>query len=188
MNETAGRRRWRRARPRRSGVLVLTAGLVLLTAACAGSPSSSGGPSSTAAGSSLSARLSRDYLAYSRCMRAHGVPDYPDPNANGQMPAGTNKEQLISNPRLPAAASACRHVIPQSDITAQNQADLGEYVRFAQCMRAHGMPTFPDPVTESDGTPIFNLSSAMTQLPRVRAEALRCMSLLHLAQLPNHRD
>jgi hypothetical protein len=55
-------------------------------------------------------------------------------------------------------------------------------------MRIHGMPNFPDPTTESDGTPIFNLSRAGidTQSPQIRAAALRCQSLLHLAQLPRH--
>jgi hypothetical protein len=109
--------------------------------------------------------------------------------ANGQLPPNTNKHQLVSNPRLPAASRECSPLIPQSVITAQNQADEREYVRFAQCMRAHGVPNFPDPTTESDGAPIFNLSPAGidTQSQQVRSAALRCQSLLHLAQLPNHQ-
>jgi hypothetical protein len=183
INETTGGRRCRdryKARPRRAGVLTVTVGLMLLAAACGGSPSSTGARGASSA-------FVSDELAFSRCMRAHGVPSYPDPMANGQLPPNTNKQQLISNPSLPSASRACSHLIPQSVITAQNQADEREYVKFAQCMRSHGVANFPDPTTESDGTPIFNLSTARidTRSPQVRAAALRCVSLLHLAQLPN---
>jgi hypothetical protein len=189
MNETTGGRRRRgayRSRPWRAGVLAATAGLVLLMAACGGGPSSS--PStSTGTGGALPAFVA-DELAFSRCVRAHGVPNYPDPLANGQLPPNTNKQQLVSNPRLASASRACGHLIPQSVVTAQNQADLREYVRFAQCMRSHGVPNFPDPSTDSDGVPIFHLSSSgidrQSPSPQVRAAALSCMSLLHLAQLP----
>ena len=191
INETTGGRRRRdrfKARPRRAGVLTITIGLMLVAAACGGRPSSTSSSSSTSAGGASSAFVS-DELAFSRCMRAHGVPSYPDPMANGQLPPNTNKQKLISNPSLPSASRACSHLIPQSVITAQNQADKREYVKFAQCMRSHGVPNFPDPTTESDGTPIFNLLTTRidTQSPQVRAAALRCVSLLHLAQLPNAR-
>jgi hypothetical protein len=73
-----------------------------------------------------------------------------------------------------------------------NQADKREYVRFAACMRSHGVPNFPDPTTESDGTPIFDLSNtgidAHSPSPQVREAAVSCMSALHLTQLPNARD
>ncbi|HEY4747355.1 MAG TPA: hypothetical protein VIH38_07310 [Steroidobacteraceae bacterium] len=123
MNETTGgRRRWCRARPRRAGVLAVTAGLVLLTAACGGSPSSSGSPSSTGTGGASSSFVSHE-------------------------------------------------------------------LAFARCVRAHGVPNFPDPATDPDGSPVFNLQHAGidTQSPQVKAEALGCMSRLHLAKLPNYR-
>lgn len=173
--------------PRRGSVLAVTAGLLLLTAACGGSPSSSRSHSSASTGDAASA-FAADELAFSRCMRSHGVPNYPDPLANGQLPPTTNKQQLTSNPRLPAASRACSYLIPQSVIRSQNQADEREYVRFAQCMRSHEVPNFPDPTTESDGTPIFNLSAAGidTQSSQVRTAALSCQSLLHLPQLPRY--
>jgi hypothetical protein len=56
-------------------------------------------------------------------------------------------------------------------------------------MRAHGVPNFPDPATDPDGSPVFNLQHAGidTQSPQVKAAALGCMSQLHLAKLPNYR-
>ena len=123
-------------------------------------------------------------------MRAHGVPDYPDPNSTGALPPSTNKQKLVSNPHFLSANRACAHLIPNSVIAAQNHADERAYLRFASCMRGHGQPNFPDPIVERDGTPIFNLPPAMVtaDAPQVRTAALRCQSLLHLAQLPRYES
>jgi hypothetical protein len=176
----------------RTGALACAVGVALLTAACGGSPptggspSTGGGPQATAGGAS-SAMVTAE-LAYARCMRANGVANYPDPDPDGQLPASTNKQQLTSNPHLATAARTCSHLIPQSVIDAQNQADQREYVSFAQCMRTNGIPNFPDPTTRSGGTPIFNLAPAGidTSSPQVRSAASRCQSMLHLAQLPRY--
>src|SRR6516225_10544546 len=92
---------------RRPAVLAVTLGLLLLTAAC-GSGTSSSGPSSTSPSSTspsspsgtsssgtggVSAAYVSDKLSLARCLRAHGVPNYPDPNASGQEPP--NSKQLI---------------------------------------------------------------------------------------------
>jgi hypothetical protein len=120
-------------------------------------------------------------------VRAHGVPNFPDPNANGQEPPSV--KDISKSPRFPAASNACRYLIPSGGTNAQFRADLREYVRFAECMRVHGVPNFPDPATDPDGSPVFNLQHAGidTQSPQVKAAALGCMSQLHLAKLPNYR-
>ena len=79
-------RRIRRARPtaaRTTAAISATAVLALLAAACSGSPSSSGSGGSPAAGGSVT---SPSAVAYSHCVRGHGVPRYPDPTSNGQLP------------------------------------------------------------------------------------------------------
>jgi hypothetical protein len=53
-------------------------------------------------------------LKFSRCMRGHGVPNFPDPPASGQAPAAPPKDAGI-NPKSPqflAAARACQQVLP----------------------------------------------------------------------------
>jgi hypothetical protein len=135
---SSGRDRWRGS-PRRAGVLAVAAGTVILAAACGGSPSST---SNTGA----SGQFQQD-LAFAQCMRSHGLPDFPDPNANGhgfgdQQQA--NQEQ--SNPHFETALSACQHLLPSAPSShgkvIPSQAQL---VRFAQCMRSHGVPNYPDP-------------------------------------------
>ena len=172
------------ARPRRTGVLAVTVGLVLLTAACGGSPGAVSSPSASTASASVTSRL-----AYVQCVRAHGVPNYPDPDSNGQEPPGT-KELFISNPRFRAASDACRHLLPNGGHPTQTpQPDAltqAGAVRLAGCMRTHGYPTFPDPTIDSVGQPVFNLQAAgiAPHSPQVLAALRGCLSLLHLTGLP----
>lgn len=53
-------------------------------------------------------------LKFSQCMRGHGVPDYPDPAANGLTTPAPGKGGDIDpdSPRFQAAVSACQHVLP----------------------------------------------------------------------------
>ena len=69
MNKTTGGRR-RCCRSRRQGVLAVMAGIVMLAAACGGSPSSTD--------TGVSGQF-RQNLAFAQCMRSHGVPNWPDP-------------------------------------------------------------------------------------------------------------
>ena len=71
-NDYGGDRRLRRA-----GLLPAMAAVAVLTAACGGSASSS-----SSAGGSANYQQA---LAYSECMRAHGVADFPDPDAQGNI-------------------------------------------------------------------------------------------------------
>jgi hypothetical protein len=170
---------------RRPGVLAVTIGLLLVTAACGSGTPSSSTPSSSGTSSSgtggVSAAYVSDKLALARCLRAHGVPDYPDPNASGQEPP--NSKRLISSPQGQAAVGACSSLSNRihNDVAAQNQAVMGEYVRFAQCMRAHGLPNFPDPAY-AEGRVEFMLNASQDGFdphsPQVLATARQCEHVL----------
>ena len=47
---------------------------------------------------------------FSQCMRQHGMPDWPDPNADGNGFPTTSDPQL--NPNFQAAYDACRSLLP----------------------------------------------------------------------------
>jgi hypothetical protein len=175
MNERAG---GRRRRSRRAAVLAGAAGLVLLTAACGGSPSSSGSPSSTGTGSSPNAggsASSPSALAFSGCMRSHGVPDFPDPppSFNGKFPGASPQQLGVSDSRLRAATGACQNLLPvvpgQAPLTAQDQQD---YLRAAACMRSHAITSFPDPVFSGGGVsfpiPSSNIDTSSPQFTQAR--------------------
>jgi hypothetical protein len=89
-----------------------------------------------------------DPVAFSRCMRAHGVPDYPDPGSDGTIPKESLQQLGVGLPRFQAAQSACQRLLPNGGggpTPVQLQAERGQALDFARCVRAHGVPNMPDP-------------------------------------------
>ncbi len=126
---------------RRAAMLAVTAGIALLTAACGGnSPSTSS--SDTPSPSTTYAKV----LAYSRCMRSHGVPSFPDPTSNGVIGIKNHSVDLQSA-AVKAAAKTCRGLLPNGGQPppGQQQQNEKQLLKFSQCMRAHGVKKFPDP-------------------------------------------
>jgi hypothetical protein len=177
------KRRPRRARPpvaRLAAAIIAMAALALLAAACGGSPSSEGSGGSTNAGGSTTSRsTSSQAVAYAHCMRAHAVPNYPDPVSGQTLPDGLPKvgpQQLgVSASQFQAALQACHRLLPsggglQQQLTEcmQNQDCSPAVVQqiltadrtLARCMRTHGQPRFPDPTNGGSGDPYFPISSA----------------------------
>jgi hypothetical protein len=144
----------RRAGPAGAGILVVAAtGIVLLAAACSGGTSSAGGtfPGGTYTQS----------LAYTKCMRSHGVPQFPAPDSQGNF-SNAQIQQLDQNdPQERNAFFTCRSLLPNEgtgltvtqlqDIQQQN---LENAVKAAHCMRAHGIQNFPDPAGSTQGSGI----------------------------------
>src|SRR6266566_4008379 len=100
-------------RPRAGLLAAALAGTALVAAACGGSS-----PPAEAAQAAY-----QKALAFSQCMRSHGVPNFPDPDSKGNI--------LIT----PAH---------QRQFTAQA-------LKFVACMRAHGITDMPDPVVNAQG-------------------------------------
>jgi hypothetical protein len=155
VNETTGGRwRWCRAWPQRAGTLAVTAGIALLVAACGGGSSSRDPSSSTSASSSTSISSTTDgssntgvssqaqqSLAFAQCMRSDGVTDFPDPGSNGQF--GKISAQLEDSPQFGTGFNACKHLLPDGGVSKAQQ-DGPQLLKFAQCMHAHGVPTYPE--------------------------------------------
>jgi hypothetical protein len=168
-NDDGGRGLRGRSRFRRVGALAAAAGLALLAAACGG------GGSSAAAGTTAYQKA----VAYAQCMRSHGAPNWPDPNSKGmfiQSPANRADFQA------PASADkACRHLLPNGGqmTAAQQQQALKQALKFSACMRAHGLPNFPDP-TAAHGGVVVNLhgSGLSPDSPQFRAAQQACRKLL----------
>ena len=194
MNGVRGNRRGRRqTRWPRVGLLVIVAGIALLTAACsgasagpagsatsatsAGSASASTSATSTAAASSTSSAVavgSSTYqraVAYAQCMRQHGVPDFPDPLTNGGFVLGPNVTGGTHgqvSPQYQAAEGACASLNPVGVLSPQQQQHaLSQLLKLSACMRSHGFKNFPDPTFSSQGIELhiigFNRSSPQFQ-------------------------
>lgn len=186
MNDSADViRRPRRPRPpARAALVALAIAVALLAAACSGGRPSTGsgaspgsgaaassgsassagsGGSPSAAGSSSRQRLA---IAYSRCMRSHGVTQYPDPGPASSgyavpvIPPAKADSFGVSASVVMRADHACQALLPPpstsiryiAECTVDNdcsQSLLHQYaqalLKFARCMRTHGVSSFPDP-------------------------------------------
>ena len=174
-------RRPRRGQPstaRTAASIVTTAGLALLVCGCG-----SGGHSSTTA---AAAAHENGVLAFSQCMRSHGVPSFPDPDTSGELPK-TKVVSLAGSPQFRVAQSACQHLLPNASApTATHagvQAALSGMVRFAACMRSHGVQNWPDPTVDrshpGDPRPVFDLHSIVDPTaPRISTDIHECQSVM----------
>jgi hypothetical protein len=145
------------------------AALVLLATACGGGPSSAGS-------SSASGPVSTQAVAFSRCMRSHGVPDFPDPAGRGGVPKVTPQQAGVSNSRFQAAQGACAQLLQPTQ--AQAAQVLTGLLDFARCMRSRGIPNWPDPGTDRSGQPVFDITGINPDSPRVSNAAGACTHLL----------
>jgi hypothetical protein len=54
----------------------------------------------------------KQLVAFARCMRANGVADFPDPDADGKFPSSAERG-AHNDPRFQAASEKCRKDLPQ---------------------------------------------------------------------------
>jgi hypothetical protein len=149
-------------------------GIVVL-AACGSS-----GTTNASAGSSMSTAYQKA-LAYARCIRAHGIPDYPDPNSQGQfiIQNGASAPPSVSAAVANAAATACQKLLPPAMAQgppsgSSGQGASSQALKFSECMRSHGEPTFPDPGANGS----FTLPAGMNaESPQFQNAAKDCQSL-----------
>jgi hypothetical protein len=116
---------------------------------------STGGPSGTSTDAATASRL-----RFSRCMRANGIPNFPDPSPGGYSRSGINLE----SPAVQSAMNACMRYLPQSGHSPPVPATVRhEELLLANCMRANGVLTFPDP--DANGDIQFPVDSPIPQSP-----------------------
>jgi hypothetical protein len=91
-------------------------------------------------------------------MRAHGVTGFPDPDGHGINLAGTDVDPR--SPAFRAAQGICFKLMPGGGPNSQKASaqEIRRADETAQCMRAHGISGYPDPII-STGPPT-NLNQA----------------------------
>jgi hypothetical protein len=163
---------------------VIAMAALTLLAACSGGPSSTAPASATNAGGSAHSPL----LAFAQCMRSHGVPNFPDPQpgfSNAKFPSA--QQLRVSSSQYQAAENACQHLLPAGVDDRFPAAEvpvlLSGMTRFSQCLRSHGVPTWPDPSVDSEGRPVFDLSDHgfsrnEAHSPQLGAKETECQHLL----------
>jgi hypothetical protein len=130
-------------------------------------------------------------LAFAECMRANGVPKFPDPSPGRGMLfslAGVD----TSAPAFEAAQTKCQKLLgpglpfpgSRTHPSAQTMAKL---LQIARCLRGHGVPQFPDPqtsvpshpagiqeITDFDGAILLFPSTIDLQAPAYRHALTAC--------------
>ena len=128
-------------------------------------------------------------ISMSKCMRANGVPNFPDPREGpngggvgwpGGGPVMISSDvllimgQQLAGPVVASAAKSCREYMGGSG--APPTVPEGERVAAianAECMRKHGVPNFPDP-TFSGGQFNAQLAGVNPQSPAFKQAAAAC--------------
>ena len=87
-------------------------------------------------------------VAYSQCIRSHGVPNFPDPvqtpdGGYGYRTAGIDPKSAA----FQGALQACKALPSPWNSTGQqlSAAQQQAWLNWAQCIRANGVADFPDP-------------------------------------------
>jgi hypothetical protein len=127
----------------------------LLAAGCGGGGSA--GVASVASSTTVATTTNpqNGLVAFSGCMRSHGMPNFPDPQRVGGRSLKLTIHRLeASNSQFPAAQRACNHLLPNGgsesrEPAQQNRTLLADMRSFARCMRGHGLTRFPDPSARS---------------------------------------
>ncbi len=156
----------------RAATILSAVGCVLAVAAC-GSGSHAAGPKAT----------SQQLLA--RCMRAHGVPNFPDPGAGGVgfavsaipgSPTLTVDGIAFSGPAFESAVKTCKLFGGGTAPPPISGAQQEQMIAKARCIRDHGVSNFPDPTfgPGGEGAGIKLGPGDNPQSPAVRHAAQAC--------------
>jgi len=174
-----GRRTIRRWVPvgRLAALLVAVA---LSVSACGGEGPSSPGASTNVLNEIHSAQSSAERqtgVLFDTCVRAHGVPNLRDSALKvigGQLVFDIPAD-VKSNPQTPQALQACQTDLPQTSSAGSDSSATLQYgLRYASCMRSHGI-NYPDPgLRQGAATPVGNPNA-----PAFRAASDACRAMVY---------
>jgi hypothetical protein len=89
-------------------------------------------------------------VKFAECIRAHGVSDFPDPDAKGEFEYGVSVSPAVWK----RATTACKDLQPPGALSAERTPEQqSASLRFARCIRDHGVKDFPDP---ANGEPLVD--------------------------------
>jgi hypothetical protein len=140
--------------------LVLLSLIALIGAGCGsstatGTAKDSGGSGAATAntggtGGDAKAAKREKAVKFAECVRAHGVPHFPDPDASGDFNFGVDVSAAV----FTSAVNACKALQPPGSLSGKRSPkQQSAALKFAQCVRANGVPDFPDP---ANGQPLIN--------------------------------
>jgi hypothetical protein len=119
-------------------------------------------------------------VAFAQCMRTHGAPSFADPHIH-RSAQGVGISQGVSaatanSPKFGSAQRACQKLAPPGSQGPSDQpvgaALHAQLVRFAGCLRSHGVSAMPDPAANG----VFNLPPQINQnTPAFQSAIKQCL-------------
>jgi hypothetical protein len=106
----------------------------------------------------------------------------------------------ISSSQYQVAQRACQHLLPTTggsltasslqqcylaDVCPQSlvQHAVNAGLKFARCVRSHGVPNWPDPTIDSQGRPVFNINVPRPTPRPIGTAISECERLQHAGSL-----
>jgi hypothetical protein len=149
----------------RRGLFTVGACVMLALAGCGGGESpgvatAATGDAKPTVSATVASNVVEEYVAgvrkYVQCMRGAGI-NLPDPDAKGKIDytAVNRRGSLKRDPKFLSASEKCAGLLPALPAELEDKGPplTEEQIRYAReyakCMRANGVPGFPDP--DSDG-------------------------------------
>jgi hypothetical protein len=162
--------------------------LALVAVSCAVAVAACGNSTPKAASTPSSA--SSPQFALATCMRAHAVPNFPDPTlgAGGEgfsivKAPGSSTVTVdgisFSGPAFQTAAKTCQFAGALGPSTGISAAQKEALIAKAHCIRTHGVPNFPDPFFGPGGHGVgINLPAGFNpQSPAFQSAAKACATV-----------
>jgi len=121
-----------------------------------GAPGPSGGTRMVMTGGNVT-----EMTKFAACMRKNGVPNFPDPNAQGQISISSGAGLDPGSAAFQHARQACQKDLPNRGVPtpAQQAQARQQALAFSACMRKNGVPSFPDPQFGAGGKVSINIGA-----------------------------
>ena len=165
-------------------IFVLAAAAVSVLAAGCGGGGASGVASEHSSTTADTTTTQNGALAFARCMRAHGIAGWPDPNRGGVFDKSKLQQLGVTPSRVRAIEDgACARLLPDGggqQSAKQKRARFAGALAFARCMRARGFPGFPDPTNQGQLTPEMVTDAGIDlHQPELLNAGLACVPVTH---------
>lgn len=165
-----------RHRPIATGIIVLAAAAGLAACTAAGSDEgvvSAGGTQSAGKTADREEMIEK----YRDCLTRLGIPLLDQPTGEG-IPQ-VDKERATPE-KISAAMAECREYVPTGgDAERPAQSDIEARQRYAECVREHGVPSYPDPDPRTGAERMTDEQAAeLKNDPRFPAAQQACQSVL----------
>jgi hypothetical protein len=173
-----------------AAAMAILGGLAVCAAACGGGPASPGVASVSTASTTTGAAAAQggssaanyaDAVSYAKCMRAHGVGNFPDPASNGGFDiGGSGPANPANSPEYSSASKACQHLLANgSPLTPAQQSKIeATALKYSKCMRSHGVVNFPDPDPNQPSIDLGGNESIDHNTPQFQAATKTCRAVL----------